>query len=72
MKRNTTKRPAVWLRDYQVIEQRPELSVERLRKDRVGAQIFPFHRVGRDCFYTIAGVDGAIAATKVGGKQGAA
>ena len=66
-KKSTSKRPT-WLRDYEVEQERPEFSASRLRKDRVGPQLFPFHRIGRDCFYSLEEIDATIAAAKFGGK----
>jgi len=42
----------------------------RLRKDRIKNQIFPFHRVGRNCFYDLAEIDAAIEASRFGGNIG--
>jgi hypothetical protein len=68
-KRSKEKRkPARWLRDHEVQDARPEISASRLRKDRRGAQLFPFHRVGRDCLYDLAEIDAIIEKNRFGGK----
>jgi hypothetical protein len=62
---NTARR---WLRDYEVQQLRPEFTASRLRKDRLGPQLFPFHRIGRDCWYDLPEMDATVAAAKFGGK----
>jgi|RhiMethySRZTD1v2_1073278.scaffolds.fasta_scaffold260199_2 hypothetical protein len=60
-----------WKLDYE-IEQATDgrITASRLRKDRIKNQIFPFHRVGRNCFYDLAEIDAAIEASRFGGNIG--
>ena len=44
------------------------ISKERLRKDRYGAQIFPFHKVGRSIYYDLVEVESVIENSRFGGK----
>lgn len=43
------------------------LSVSRLRKDRLGARIFPYYKVGKSCFYTLEDIESAILKHRQGG-----
>lgn len=63
------EKQARWLRDYEV-EQRSggRITASWLRKDRVGKQIFPYHRVGRLCLYDMPEVDAVIEKSRFGGK----
>jgi hypothetical protein len=63
------KQQTEWLLDYQVEERTGgRISASRLRKDRVGKQLFPFHRVGASCFYSLDEINDVIARARVGGK----
>jgi hypothetical protein len=44
------------------------ITASRLQKDRIGKQIFPFHRVGRNCYYSLDEIYGVIERSKCGGK----
>lgn len=44
------------------------IKAQRLRKDRYGAQIFPFYRVGRSILYDIDEIYAVIEAARVGGR----
>lgn len=58
--------------DHQVPEKIgniPGVSVQFLRRDRVGAQLIPYHRLGRTCLYDPDEVIEAIRAMRVGGKS---
>jgi len=58
-----------WLLDREVeTETEGRLTASRLQKDRIGPQIFPFHRVGRSVFYDLAEIDAVIEAARFGGK----
>jgi hypothetical protein len=58
-----------WVRDYEVeAATGGVLTKSRLQKDRLGKQLFPFHRVGRDCFYDLDEVNEVIVASRCGGK----
>lgn len=66
------EQPKRWLLDYEVeAATEKRISASWLRKDRVGPQIFPFHRVGRQCFYDLAEINGVIERSRVGGKAAA-
>ena len=66
MSQNTQKR---WKLDYEVEEATDgRITASRLRKDRIKHQLFPFHRVGRNCFYDLAEIDALIEASRFGGN----
>ena len=44
------------------------ISKERLRKDRYGAQIFPFHKLGRSIYYDLTEIESVIENSRFGGK----
>jgi hypothetical protein len=44
------------------------ITASRLRKDRLGKQIFPFHRVGRSVYYDIREIEAVIEGARVGGR----
>jgi len=44
------------------------ITASRLQKDRIGQQIFPFHRVGRNCYYKLEEIYAVIERNKFGGK----
>jgi hypothetical protein len=58
-----------WLRDYEV----ETASVGRfkkstLRKDRIGAQLYPFHRIGKKTvLYDLAELDATVESARFGG-----
>lgn len=57
-----------WQLDYEVENDTGgRITASRLRKDRIGKQIFPFHRVGRNCYYDLAEIDAVIEASRFGG-----
>ena len=58
-----------WLLDREV-EQSTDgrITASRLRKDRIGQQIFPFHRVGRNCYYRLSEIHAVIEASRFGGN----
>ena len=60
-----------WLLDRE-IEEKTEgrISASRLRKDRLAAQIFPFHRVGKSVFYDLAEINELIENSRFGGNIG--
>jgi hypothetical protein len=65
-KQQTEKR---WLLDYEVEKAtNKRISASWLRKDRLGDQFFPFHRVGRLCFYDLAEINAVIERSRHGGK----
>lgn len=58
-----------WLLDREVEDETGgRISKERLRKDRYGAQIFPFHKLGRSIFYDLAEIESVIEKSRFGGK----
>ena len=58
-----------WLLDREVeAETQGRISASRLRKDRLGAQLFPFHRVGRSCYYDLREINEVIAGSRFGGR----
>ena len=62
-----------WLLDREIEEiTEGRISKSRLRKDRLAAQIFPFHRIGKSCFYDIDEINELIEASRFGGKSKAA
>ena len=46
------------------------ITASRLRKDRLGKQIFPFHRIGRSVYYDLAEIDALIEGSRFGGNVG--
>jgi hypothetical protein len=58
-----------WLRDYEVeAATKGRISASWLRKDRASKQIFPFHRVGRMCFYRLTDIEAVFLKNRQGGK----
>lgn len=58
-----------WFIDREVEEETGgRITKQRLRKDRYGAQIFPFHKVGRSIYYDLAEIDAVIENSRFGGK----
>ena len=67
---NETKKR--WLRDHEVEKQTDGVvKAQTLRKDRLGAQHYPFHRVGRSVFYDLAEINAVIEKSRFGGKVAA-
>jgi hypothetical protein len=65
----TLPAPSRWKLDYEIEAATDKrISASWLRKDRVGPQIFPFHRVGRLCFYDLDEIDAVIEGSRHGGK----
>lgn len=63
---NTPKK--TWLLDREVeAATLGRISASRLRKDRLGAQLFPFHRIGRSCYYDLSEINELIAGSRFGG-----
>lgn len=59
-----------WLLDREVeLATGGRITTARLRKDRAGGQIFPFHRVGRSVYYDLAEINEVIEAARCGGKK---
>lgn len=59
-----------WLLDREVEEATGgRISKSRLRKDRIGEQLFPFHRVGRSVYYSLAEIEAVIERNKFGGEE---
>ena len=59
-----------WKFDYEVEQATGgAITAKRLRMDRLGDQIFPFHRVGRSCWYDLDEVNATIEKAKFGGKS---
>jgi hypothetical protein len=67
--RVATQRKKRWYLDHE-IEQETEgrISASRLRKDRLAAQIFPFHRIGKSCFYDLDEINELIEKSRFGGN----
>lgn len=66
MERTGTKR---WLSDVEVEHATDRVtSASFLRKDRIGNQRIPFHRVGRKVVYDLNEVHAAIERMRFGGK----
>ena len=66
VKRRVQKR---WLRDYEVEDETDgALSASFLRKDRLGRQLIPFHRIGKSVFYDLDEVNAAIEKSRFGGR----
>jgi len=60
-----------WLRDYEVeIASGGRFKKSTLRKDRITAQFFPFHRVGKTVLYDLAELDATVERARFGGKAG--
>lgn len=58
-----------WLRDYEVeAASGGRFTKNQLRNDRLGAQHYPFHRLGRLVYYDLAEIDATIEAARFGGK----
>lgn len=58
-----------WLRDYEVeAASNGRFKKSTLRKDRLGDQIFPFHRVKRNVYYDLDELDATVAKSRFGGK----
>lgn len=58
-----------WLSDVELVDSLGgALSVAFLRKDRIGAQRIPFHRIGKLARYDLDEVNAAIERSKFGGK----
>lgn len=58
-----------WFRDYQVEEATDGVvKAQTLRKDRLGAQRYPFYRVGRNVFYDLQEINSVIEKSRFGGK----
>lgn len=61
-----------WLFDYEVeAATGGAITAKRLRMDRLGDQIFPFYRVGRNCLYDLPEIDATIEKHRQGGKAAA-
>jgi hypothetical protein len=57
-----------WLLDREIeVALGGSITASRLRKDRLGKQLFPFHRVGRSVYYDLAEVESVIEAAASGG-----
>ena len=66
---NDTATEQRWLLDYQVEEKTGgRITASRLRKDRTAKQLFPFHKIGRNCYYDLTEIDARIEKARVGGK----
>jgi hypothetical protein len=60
-----------WLLDREIEEiTEGRISASRLRKDRLAAQLFPFHRIGRSVYYDIAEINAVIEGSRFGGNFG--
>ncbi|OGA13737.1 MAG: hypothetical protein A3H32_14345 [Betaproteobacteria bacterium RIFCSPLOWO2_02_FULL_63_19] len=60
-----------WLRDYEVeVASAGRFKKSTLRKDRIGAQLFPFHRVGKTVLYDLAELNTTVESARFGGKVG--
>ncbi len=59
-----------WLTDAEVEEATGgAITRRRLQKDRITAQVFPFRRIGKLCFYSLVEVEAVIERARFGGKQ---
>jgi hypothetical protein len=57
-----------WLLDREIeVALGGSITASRLRKDRLGKKLFPFHRVGRSVYYDLAEVESVIEAAASGG-----
>lgn len=58
-----------WLLDRE-IEEKTEgrISASRLRKVRLAAQLFPFHRIGRSVYYDLGEINAVIEGSRFGGN----
>lgn len=61
-----------WLRDYEVeAVSAGRFKSSTLRKDRIGAQLYPFHKIGKTVLYDMAELDATVENSRFGGHGGA-
>lgn len=57
-----------WLLDYEVEEASDRVfKFSTLRKDRLGPQLFPFHRVGKTVLYDLDELNATVESARFGG-----